>query len=484
MEQMHASSQIGSLTFTDLSDTKVFQTPAVKDAWGVYRRPYVPALARMSAELSADVYGLDIQPWMDAGFEDCTFVVEGRVVLLDRDRDTRIAAIEAEWRRYRARARMKGIRPVEDLLRATRQLYVTDMGKTIIMTKTLADGKVVVALSFMGTTEKFFDWFTNFKVKDKEGMHFGFRELAIQFDKQANKVMLPSVSSHEEETAYTLADVLEEAKLHPDQYIFWISGHSQGGALVQTYVHLLLEKGVLPEQIFAYSFAAPTVAYKGMTENPGAYPIYHIINYDDIVPRTGAQLRLGIDCAYFPDDAFRSVCYKVEPETLPAFMYMIDAVHGMKTTQDVFYMGLALMQWIQKGAEDAESSEFWGEVIPRYSMMAKLGVNIGDVAEYVITKMGESYAEVTGKQYDDEALSLCTEKIKKAVDEFGVYATVKAMTCAMALPHVICPDKKEEMPLTPYSVIVRKYSHVFRYGTWIQDGKPECVTLQGEPLSP
>lgn len=457
MEGKRENSAIGTLTYTDITDCTVFYPVKVIHASGSLYAPFSLKLSRMSAELAANIYDLNIQPWIDAGYKDCTFVIEDRVVALDRDSDSRLAAIESEWRRHRARTLIRGVRPIGDLMRAARQLFVTDLGKSIVMTRILPDGRILLIISFIGTTEKFFDWFSNFKLNYENGMHFGFRELARQFDARASRILLPSLAEALNMERYTFADALQGAVEQQDRFLFWISGHSQGGALVQAYTSLLLNRGIDKAQVYAYTFAAPTVACAEGHADPSGYPIYHMINHDDIVPRLGAEIRLGVDLFYYPDDAFRKKYYRLEDLPFCAFERMMMKVNTIESTQDAICFGMALMHMVKTCKDDDIMQAFLSSMIPYFGMIQKVGVSLIEAAKYFEGKLEAQYTVLTGEKPNPTCFAIYLESIHGMLLEFGAETTAEALRVCLRGPHRMRPDLKEETFVPPYIAIVRKY---------------------------
>ena len=478
------SPALGSLTYTDLGCAGVFSRAPEPDAFGGRRIPFSPPLARMSAELAANVYDLQIQPWVKAGWMDCSFVIEDKVVALDRDSDSKLAAIENEWKRRRARTLIRGLRPIGDLMRAARQLFVTDMGKSVVMARALPDGRAVIAISFIGTTQKFFDWFSNFKMQPHTGMHYGFLQLARQFDAQAARVLLPGLAAAFQEETYTLLDALLEAKREDSRVVFWISGHSQGGALVQTYTHLLLERGIRPELIFAYSFAAPTVTVCGGVSDPKAYPVFNVVNTDDIVSRVGSQVRLGVDLVYFPDDPFRAAHYGVETPLQKAFDRMLFVGGQVRSTSEGLCFGIALTRMLYAMDVDKHAELLLTEIIPHLSLLRKMGLDTREIAIYAEGKMAEYHRAFTGAAPDDALCDRYAESLRLLSCEFGPRDTARALALALRAPHRIQPDPRDESFIPPYIAIVRRHLSEATPGVWLP-GTTACrVDRHGIPLFP
>lgn len=162
----------GKLTRVDLAAVEGVFSPPQKNAWGRAMPPFDPVLLRLSAEMAAATYDLEVERFFDAGWMDCTFQAENR--LFDA-----IDGRYGEWRpaqAIRRGIRMKKARgamrfSLGDVLRGVRQLVATDTGKVVTMAHEASDGRFVIAISFMGTSRKFYDWVTNLKMTCKNGLH-------------------------------------------------------------------------------------------------------------------------------------------------------------------------------------------------------------------------------------------------------------------------------------------------------------------------
>lgn len=474
----------GELTYADLTDVRDFFAPPQADAWGVKRSPFSRQLARMSAELAADGYDLNIKPWIQAGWNDCTFIVEDKVVSLDRDGDSRMASMESEWRRRRAKSLIRGVNPISDLMRAVRQMLVTDLGKTIVLTRMTESGDVLIAISFIGTTQKFFDWFSNFKFQPETGMHYGFLELARQFDVHASRILLPKLAAVLGEETFTLADALIEAAKPDSRFVFWISGHSQGGAIVQTYTHLLAERGISKDRIHGYTFAAPTVAVCDGTSDPKPYPIYNIINADDLVPRVGAQVRLGMDYVYHPDDAFRMQHYRVKEEHRDAFGRASFAMRQIQTMPDMLCWGIAFLRLMREMETDEDLHAMFDEMVPHLSFIKRMNIGAADVAEFLMGKLVGQVTTLTGMPPDEEACAYYEDSIRVMLNDFGAKVMSSVLVESLGAPHRMRPDKSEEDFVSPYLAIVRDKLPMCERGVWMPDEPARCLDAHGMQLLP
>lgn len=63
---------------------------------------------------------------------------------------------------------------------------------------------------------------------------------------------------------------------------------------MQVYAHLKMnETGISARNLIGYGFASPTVMAGRAVRDPSAYPLYNILNSDDLVPHCGAAVHLG-----------------------------------------------------------------------------------------------------------------------------------------------------------------------------------------------
>jgi hypothetical protein len=138
----------------------------------------------------------------------------------------------------------------------------------------------------------------------------------------------------------TLADVLEEMKSLNSRFSLWMAGHSQGAAVMQVFCHKLMNGwGVLPQNMLGYGFASPTVATGRLVYDPAPYPLFHVLNSDDVIPRMGALVHLGLCLEYQAGPAIRSACYGWNEEKTdaalreslkPFFLPMTDTLQALE----------------------------------------------------------------------------------------------------------------------------------------------------------
>lgn len=144
------------------------------------------------------------------------------------------------------------------MIGALRQIERSDTGKVLVMLHPAPDGRYVVAVSFMGTGGRFYDWFSNFRMVAENGIHKGFLQLTEQFERNETEIDFPETARALGVERLTLRHILEEMKSPNSRFALWLTGHSQGGALMQVYamrkIHL---DGVLMTNLVGYGFASP-----------------------------------------------------------------------------------------------------------------------------------------------------------------------------------------------------------------------------------
>ncbi|MHB1455145.1 MAG: lipase family protein [Saccharofermentanales bacterium] len=271
-------------------DEELFISDIITDEWGFQRNKYNRELAIRSLAFSKASYSMRIKPFIMDGWLDYTLIHEGK-----------IKATEDDWNLEPSAAKK--------FISSIKQIIATQSAKAVVMGRPMSDGGAIINITFTGTKHTA-DWLNNIKVSVSHHLHKGFYELATQFDSVISQINLDRLAVALGLPELTLPQVIEEARKPGSRYKLWITGHSQGGALTQVYIaEFLIARGVLPANIFGYSFASPIVATAEYCRRPGDFPVYNIINTDDFATRVGSAVRLGVDMLYFPDPDFRIAHY-------------------------------------------------------------------------------------------------------------------------------------------------------------------------------
>lgn len=462
----------GKLTRVDLAAVEGVFSPPQKNAWGRAMPPFDPVLLRLSAEMAAATYDLEVERFFDAGWMDCTFQAENR--LFDA-----IDGRYGEWRpaqAIRRGIRMKKARgamrfSLGDVLRGVRQLVATDTGKVVTMAHEASDGRFVIAISFMGTSRKFYDWVTNLKMTCKNGLHEGFSQVARQLMENAERISYPQVAHALGREKLTLLDVVNLCATEDSPVRLLVCGHSQGGASAQAYVHLLMEEqGAMAENLLGYTFAAPTVAGLGFAGAPDAYPIYNVVNAEDFVPRMGAYMRLGVDMVFVPDEAFRSAYYGCAPDEDAAYARerARRLMGAMVDTPTIMEGVTALCRAMQNMPDQRMAERTLGALNAGLKYltpaMASLGLTATDIMRLFERQLTLSYRGVTDQNLDEERVQTLEREIMDLVGEIGPEAFTKAFGEVTLSPHGI--TQGEGRPVPPYIAMVQRHVDSLRACIW------------------
>ena len=340
----------GTLTACDLADTASLTRPFVRDPFQRLRPPFSKKAVQLSAELAATAYSLDLDAWKAAGWRDFS-------ILIDAELQSGMGTgVGSRFKILRAKAAMKELNPISQLAGALRQRERSDTIKAVCMMRPDSEGRYVLAIGFMGTGSRFYDWFSNFRFTHENGFHRGFYQLCESFEMNADEIVFPAAAATLGLEKLTLSNVFHELRSLSGRFRLWMAGHSQGGAVMQVLAHRLMHHyGVPAQNMVGYGFASPTVATGRLVYDPAAYPLYHILNADDPVPRMGALLHLGLCAEYRPDDTFRNACYQwsEKPEAVAlrhAYQFVQDGLRDMPSAlMTLCALLTALAQ--EKGAE-------------------------------------------------------------------------------------------------------------------------------------
>ena len=435
----------GRLTYADLSRTSSFFLPWEQDPWGRLRPPFSQELMRLSLELSYTAQDLRIGDWMRAGWTDFNFQVDNKLlggVSPAPLGDTR-QFLYNKWAVYRARASLRQLNPVRQVFSAIRQREQSDTGKAVVMIRAARDGRYVVAIGFRSTGSRFYDWFSNFRFASENGMHQGFLQLARQFDGNAERIVFPETARELGLPNLTLKHILQEARHHDSRFKLWLAGHSQGAAVMQVLTHLFLrESGVLPENMVGYGFASPTVMMGTVLQDPAAYPLYHVLNGDDYVPRAGAQMHLGV-CLFYPTgEELRRAVYgwRETQEAQNARAAVKRLTRRMVDMPTLIEYGMAYLQTLA-GMPMADMLSALNlirfRILPIRQMMAVAGTSQQGLLQSVRRRVEKAYRTLTGHVLNQALLDGLQAEFEAAMRDVGPAEFSRAIGEMLYWPHVL-----------------------------------------------
>lgn len=456
---MQNNSTRDTVTGVQLDNMLPLLQPWTSDPWGLVRPPVSSEALKMSCELAAATYDVNITPWLLAGWEDVTIQVDGDLTtgidLPDEDAG-RFEKLAAKWRMRRVRTRIKQRNPLGQVVDAVRQIRESDTGKAIVMAHPAPDGRYVIAISFMGTGERFYDWFSNFRITGESGMHKGFLQLARQFEENEAEITFPDVAQELGLEKLTLRDVLTEAKRHDSRFHLWLSGHSQGGAVMQIWCReKIINGGVLPSNIIGYGFASPRVMMLETEDHPESYPLYHVINADDIFPRIGARLHLGAVLRYTSDEAMRQSCY-VWPQSEQSararkiVSRILGTIHDMPS--GLIFVAAYLNVLAGMPAEDMAQGVLALQMNwqPLRRLVNAADSRIDSILRDVTRHASQVYLDMTGYPMKQDVLTHLSAQIVAAIDVLGMRSFAAAMAELFRYPHSIAGKFRQGTPAYVY----------------------------------
>jgi len=433
----------GPITGCDLSRPESLTRPFAQGPFYRLRPPFSYEAAAMSLELADMTYSLDLEPWTQAGWGDMSILIDDSLYSDVSQGDGRegLQSIASSWRLLRAKADLKEWNPESQVKSALRQREKSDTVKAVCMMHPMEGGRYLLAIGFMGTGSRFYDWFSNFRFTTEEGFHRGFYQLCQSFEENAESIRFPQTAGALGLEKLTLGEVLMEMRSLSSRFRLWMAGHSQGGAVMQVFAHRLMNDwGVLAQNMVGYGFASPTVATGKLVYDPASYPLYHILNSDDIVPNLGALVHLGLCLDYPSNETMRALVYDPieEEEDREAMQLLCPFREGMRDTPSSMLHITALLQCLaeEKGEEGLRElmSRWWAfSAVDRVLVQAS-GRGM-DMLSRILGALQEGYAAMTGQLMKDAALAPLRDDVRPVVQALSVRRLVSALILYALPPH-------------------------------------------------
>ena len=461
----------------------------VSDPWGKLRPPLSVEAVQMSASLAAATYHMEVDPWLQAGWRDVTIQVDGALtdgVEASPGEGNAMQRLAAAWKLHRVRQRIRQRNPLGQVMGAFRQREKSDTGKVLVMLHPTEDGRYVVAISFMGTGERFYDWFSNFRMTSEGGVHKGFLQLTRQFEDNEEEISFPETAQELGLEKLTLRHVLEEARNPNSRFILWLVGHSQGGALMQVYAHHKIhEDGVLPGNLVGYGFASPS-AMSGLAVNaPSAYPLYHVLNSDDVVPRMGAQVHLGVCLIYPTDDELRRRCYNWswDRESVQRRQAVGAIIRRMTDTPACIEVAVAYLGALGSYTPEdiLDSLGAWGTRLPLRRIISAADTRVDDLLRYACRHMTAAYLSICGEEMSTGRVAALQAEITALMEQLGVKRFTMTMKELMGQPHRI-GEHVEGAEMGAYPFIARYGVERLVPAIW-RSGRPPVLVQAARALT-
>ncbi len=443
-------SERGCLTGVALSDVRRLCLPPERGPFGYFRPPLSQTALRLSLELSYMTYTLDLAPWMNAGWTDISIQVDNRlesgVIVGESEsaKSERIRVLINAWKLTRARMALKERNPVAQLMGAFRQRERSDTIKAVTMLHPVGDGRYVVAIGFMGTGSRFYDWFSNFRFTTEDGFHKGFYQLTEYFERSAGRIAFPETAAALGRKRLTLADVLAEMRSPRSRFSLWMAGHSQGAAVMQIFCHKLMTGwGVLSRNVVGYGFASPTTLAGARGRAPGAYPLFHLLNSDDLVPRVGALMHLGLGLYYQTDEPLRRATYGWDDSPAGRELLACAEKLTVRVTDtpsmltSLAALGEVIIEEKTEESLNALMEKRWS-IAPLDKAFSYAGGKAKGSLMRIVRYTKVAYHSLMGRRMKEEAVAALKEEMRPVVRSMSIRRLMEALRDRMHPPHMLC----------------------------------------------
>ena len=409
---------------------------------------------QLSYELATAAYTMDPDIWGQAGWRDFSMLVNRSLMtgpMLNSVGSPLNDLTRATLQKL-ARLKMSALNPVEQFLSLRQAEDETNILKAIVMLKPQA-GLMTVAIGFMGTGKQLGDWTPNLRMDAENGLHEGFLQLTEEFDERLTQIVFPYAAGKLNQSSLTLAEIIETLKRPGSPFRLWVCGHSQGAAVMQIFIDQLLRQGVRPEYLCGYGFASPSVAHPGFPRPAGGYPITHIINEDDLVPRVGAWKHLGECLVFTPGDDDRRRMYGAAAEE-PCFVEASRLLRRANTAPEALLNAIAILRVMRQQSEmtlrrvlgESEQRPFSELLSSGEDSMLKLLDNL-------TARLEHGYLAVSGEEaLPEPALDALMRAWSALLRQYGISAWVRSVKNACLLPHRLYKASADETPSYRYIV--------------------------------
>ena len=478
----------GRFTKCDLSNTACLGMPWA-EINGQMRPQFSKEAAKISLELAATAYDMEVDNWREAGWHDISYQVDHTLLTgpqINKSTGRGITGMIGDYFQYLAQSRLKRQNPISQIRGALRQKEGSDTCKAVVMIHSLPAGRYVVAIGFMGTGKQIYDWFSNFRLDQVEGAHEGFLQLTKSFEKNCADISFPDTAKELHLEKLTLQDILQECRAPGSRFRIWMAGHSKGGAVMQLFCFREINRGLLRQNMYGFGFASPSVLYDQPRYDVSSYPLYHIINSDDSFPRMGAKLHIGRCQVLTPENGMRSFCYR-EQWKEPAFREMLEMAHCIYDSASAILLILALLSSLQAlPLEEAVGvlSGLAGSLIPD-ALLSAFDTKKEDMLNSAMAKITNAYFRLTGKEdLPRDQLLHFSSRMTFLINQYGVKTFHKAFLSTLSLPHKLKGDEAFGW-MASYQYIVMERFAALKQRIWCEpEIRMDANLVRGERKYP
>ncbi len=409
------------------------------------------ALLRLSYEMSVTAYDFDTQRWYAAGWRDFSFRIN-RQLYTGTDVNKENAGIQDSIKSgyYQILARQK-IRFASPLAQYRGIGDGSDHAKAVFMLIPCG-GVYIVGIGFTGTCRRFDDWLPNLLMDEKDGLHAGFLRLSREIWNDAPRISFPACAAQLGLDSLTLADIIGECRSEASRFLIWMSGHSQGGAVMQVFARYLCRKGVLPGNLIGCAFASPSVLWQ---PEPVLKHLHLVMNSDDLIPRFGARCHYGLLWMADMNDITRRLCYSTDADS-PCMQVILDLSHRIRTSEDALLVSCCLLE-ILRDQDLIRAPQVLSALLSylKTDPLQKLEERLDHLTDRVRMRALRYYREFSGRDsLDEEKAERTKALIRDAMLTYGESEFTRCLKNVLSYPHRIRNNESAHR-LSPYNLICR-----------------------------
>lgn len=426
---------------------------------GLARPVFSREAALLSFELASAAYDLNLEAWREAGWRDFSYQVDNKLLTgwNVNAAPGGLGGVIGDYFHHLAKARLNRVNPISQLRGALRQREGADTCKALVMLHPLPGGRYVVAIGFMGTGKRVYDWFSNFRLNREEGMHAGFLQLTKEFEKNAGDICFPDAARELGLSSLTLSDVLAECRRPASRFRLWMAGHSQGGSVMQLFALREVGRGFLRQHMLGFGFASPSAVYDPPGCDLAALPLVHIVNADDVFPRMGAALHVGRCLVMYPDGAMREACCRAGWHSA-----LFRKIHGMLRDVTDSARAFLLIWALLRALEDVPPEQAMGalnglagSLIPE-KLLGPLSVRREEILRALCRRAAQGYALASGgREPSPSAMRVLRGRIAALIVRYSGADFAKTALSCLGVPHKL----RGEIPgqgTAPYQYVVTR----------------------------
>lgn len=191
----------GPITHCDLASLSSLTLPFESDPFFRLRPPFTKEAAELSMELAQMTYTLELEPWEQAGWNDFSIQIDNSlksgISHSDAASGEAMRRIVDAWKLGTAKAALNAQNPVSQVLSTLRQRERSDTIKAVCMAHPGENGQTVIAIGFMGTGKRMYDWISNLRFSTEEGFHRGFYQLCTFFEESVEQIVFPATAARQ-----------------------------------------------------------------------------------------------------------------------------------------------------------------------------------------------------------------------------------------------------------------------------------------------